>query len=83
MKLVDLLNESDHEVWFHIMPEGGSDFDLWSADYHGGYEPTMEDVEPCLEREIGGDGFFIVERRHPELNNKKVPMICVPLMEDS
>jgi hypothetical protein len=62
------------------MPENGDHFDLWSADYHGGHEPTMEEVGPYLEREIGGDGFFIIERKHPELYNRNVPMICVPLM---
>lgn len=87
MTLQELLDESDHEVWFKIECPGKDPILLWSADYLGWYEPLMKEIgmEGLLEKEIGGDGYYLDVIPHPEEDddNLRVPVICVPLaLED-
>lgn len=83
MTLQELLNESDHEVWFKIERPEKDPILLWSADYHGWYAPLMEEIgmEDLLEKEIDGDGYRLDIIPDPESDdgNLRVPAICVPL----
>lgn len=82
MKLKKLMEEADHEVWFRIMDEGTETvLDVWSADFHGAHEAVMPALKPFLNREIGGDGFYLTIGADPESGRGRVPIIVVPLME--
>lgn len=80
MLLEELLDDSDHEVWFRIVPEKGKPIEIWSADYHGEFGPTMDEVAPFLDMEIVGDGFYVEMTQDPEGGSqRKVPIIVVPV----
>lgn len=82
MKLKTLMNEADHEVWFRIVDEGtGEKLEVWSADFHGAHESVMPELAPFLNREIGGDGFYLTVGADPETGRGRVPIVVVPLME--
>lgn len=82
MNLEKLLNEADHEVWFRIIDEGtGEKLDVWSADFHGAHESVMPALAPLLNREIGGDGFYLTVGANPETGRGRVPIMVVPLLE--
>ena len=82
MKLRKLMEEADHEVWFRIVDEGtGEKLDVWSADFHGAHESVMPALAPLLNREIGGDGFYLKVGVDPETGCGCVPIVAVPLME--
>lgn len=82
MKLERLMNEADHEVWFRIIDEGtGEKLDVWSADFHGAHESVMPALAPFLNREIGGDGFYLKVGADPETERGIVPIVVVPLLE--
>lgn len=82
MKLKKLMDEADHEVWFRIVDGGtGEKLDVWSADFHGAHESVMPALAPFLNREIGGDGFYLTVGANPETGRGRVPIVVVPLME--
>lgn len=74
MTIEDLLNETDHEVWVKIITKKKS-IEVWTADFHGGYDPVLKEIKPFLSKEIGGDGIFIDMFKNPE-GSGKVPMLC-------
>lgn len=80
MKLRTLMDRAFDEVWFCIVSPDGEEHLVWSADYIGGYEPTLEELEPLLDR--GFDEFDLIMRKDPEsdaVNAPEVPMIYVAL----
>lgn len=83
MTLQELLDGSDHEVWFKIFRLGRDPILLWSADYHGWYEPLMEEIglEAMLSTKITEHGYYLDVIPDPESDdgNIRVPVICVPL----
>lgn len=82
MKLEKLMNEADHEVWFRIIDEGtGEKLDVLSSDFHGAHESVMPALAPLLNREVGGDGFYLKVGADPERGRGRVPIMVVPLME--
>lgn len=83
MKLTQLLDESNHEVWFCVVTPDKEEHIFLSSDYHGAHPDVMPELVPLLDREIGD--FDLVIRDDPEkpdvFNADKVPMLWVPLLE--
>lgn len=80
MKLRTLMDRALDEVWFCIVSPDGEEHIVWSADYIGGYERTLEELEPLLDR--GFYEFDLIMRKYPEsdaVNAPEVPMIYVAL----
>ena len=80
MKLRTLMDHSFDEVWFCIVDPNGEEHLIWNADYVGGYEPTLEELEPLLDRRF--EEFDLITRKDPELtavNAPEVPMIYVAI----
>lgn len=78
MKLRDFLNQIYDETWVKIKVSKSKKFDLWMADYIGGYEPVMKDIEPYLDRDIVEEVYTTIED-DPEDEGDKVAVICVEL----
>lgn len=83
MKLRELMDRAFDETWFCIVTPDGEEHYVWNADYLGGYEPTLEELEPLLDREF--DEFELVVRDNPEAedvaNADKVPMVWVGVLK--
>ena len=78
MKVRDILNHLDDEVWVEVVPENGEgkglDLMVWTADWIGGaYWP--EDLNRFLGWEV--DGIRIKMGRSPE-TGKRTPVLVVP-----
>lgn len=74
----DFLNLVYDEQWVRLIFEDkshDSHIDIWGADWIGGYEETLKEVEPYLD--CGVDDMVVREFDDPELDGKKVQMICV------
>lgn len=78
MKLRELLDEAFDETWVRIAKPDGKRVDLWVADYIGGYEPVMDELEPLLDSET--DGEFMLEIDKSPETGKPVPIMVVTLM---
>ena len=80
MKLRTLMDRAFDEVWFCIVDPSGEEHLIWNADYVGGYEPTLEELEPLLDRRF--EEFDLITRKDPEstaVNAPEVPMIYVAI----
>lgn len=83
MKLREFLNQIYDEVWVKIKVSKRKKFDLWMADYIGGYEPVMKDIEPYLDRDIIEEVYTTIEK-NPECEDEDdedamCGVICVEL----
>lgn len=83
MTLGDLMDQAFDETWFCVVTPDGEEHFFWNADYLGGHDETMEELEPLLDREF--DEFELVIRDDPEaqdvFNADKVPMVWVGLLK--
>jgi hypothetical protein len=80
MTLEEFLNITDDEVWIRLtFADDASKPPLmvWGADWIGGYEGTLKEVEPYLEMVV--DDMRIERHAHPELKRRYTPMICATL----
>ena len=64
MTLGELMDQAFDETWFCVVTPDGEEHFFWNADYLGGHEETMEELEPLLDREF--DEFELVIRNDPE-----------------
>jgi len=74
----DLLNIVYDEQWVRLVFDDeshDSHIDVWGADWIGGYEETLKEVEPYLDCEV--DDMVVEEFDHPERDGEKAQMICV------
>lgn len=74
----DFLNLVYDEQWVRLILEDKTDdshIDVWGADWIGGYEKTLKEVEPYLDYEV--DDMVVEEFDDPEHDGEKVQMICV------
>ena len=74
----DFLNLVYDEQWVRLIFEDKSHdnhIDIWGADWIGGYEETLKEVEPYLDYEV--DDMVVEEFDNPELDGEKAQMICV------
>ena len=82
MTLNELMEESDHEVYFCVVTPDEKEHVFLSSDYHGAHPDVMPELEPLLDMEI--DDFDLVIRddpeRHDVMNADKVPMLLVPVV---
>lgn len=77
MKLDELIEAADHEVWFRVTDHRGKRHYFWTADIFGGHRPTLREFGM-----LGGlecDDFSLVMDTDPE-NGGTVPMVDVELM---
>lgn len=83
MTLGDLMDNAFDETWFCVVTPDGEEHFFWNADYLGGHDATMEELEPLLDREF--DEFELVIRKDPEAedvgNADMVPMVWVGLLK--
>lgn len=80
MTLEDLMGAAFDETWFRIETGKKKHIDVWNADYIGGYEPTLEELEPFLGREV--EEFHLKTIKNPERPRSKTPCIFVYLLEE-
>lgn len=75
----DFLDIVYDEQWVKLCfeDEPNKNIDIWGADWIGGYEETLEEVEPYLDYEV--DEMFVAKCKNPESSPKYVQMICVSL----
>ena len=78
LKVRDVLNLLDHEVWVEVLPMGvtvkGLDLMVWSADWHcDQYWP--EDLEGFLDWEA--DDIRVKVGTNPE-THKRTPVLVIP-----
>lgn len=81
MKVKDVLNIVFDEQWLCLTfdKEDGwlknKHIKVWGADWIGGYEPTLKELDPYLECEV--DNMEVAEFDDPEYDGEKAQMICV------
>ncbi len=78
MTVEDFLNVVYDEQWVRLVFDDSSHenhIDVWGADWIGGYEPTLEELEPWLNCEV--DDMVVEENDDPELDGETAQMICV------
>lgn len=81
MKVKDILNIVFDEQWLRLSfdKEDGwlknKHINVWGADWIGGYEPTLKELDPYLNCEV--DDMVVEEFDDPELDGGKAQMICV------
>ena len=78
MTLGNFMNQFFDETWFRITDLKGQVHDIWCADYIGGYEPVMEELDPMLRKTIEDD-VSVEVHTDPEDSRRRVPMVCVQL----
>lgn len=80
----DLLNIVYDEQWVRLCFHNDEDkhIDVWGADWIGGYQPVLDELEPYLDCEV--DDMFVANCKSPEPydGNKRVNMICVTVYTD-
>lgn len=74
MKLKDILNLANDEMWVRI-DNANIDY-IWMADYTGGREETLDELCPFLEYEV--DEFWLETFEDPERGNK-APLMVISL----
>lgn len=85
MTLGTLMDNAFDETWFCVVTPDGEEHLFWNADYLGGHEETMDELEPLLDREF--DEFELTIRKDPEAeaedieNADPVPMVWVGLLK--
>lgn len=79
MKLEDLLDQFDDEIWFCATTPDGVEHLFWNADYIGAHPDVMPELEPLLDREISDDTTVEI-RDDPEHGLSTVPVVCVGLL---
>jgi hypothetical protein len=78
MKLKELLDSLDHEVWLRCAnPDGSELFTVWSADWIGGHGETHKEVEPWLDYEV--DDVAVGNFIDPEYRRSYTSMITCTL----
>lgn len=78
MKLKELLDSLDHEVWLRCANSDGSElFTAWSADWIGGHDETHKEAEPWLDYEV--DDVAIGNFVDPEYRRAYTSMISCTL----
>ena len=80
LKVRDVLNHLDHEVWAEVVPEEGKgkglDLTVWSADWHGDqYHP---DVDKFLDWIV--DDIRVKVGTSPE-THRRTPVLVIPAYE--
>jgi hypothetical protein len=84
MKLRNLMDAAFDETWFRVK-DGDRTVDVWNADYFGGYQPVMDEIEDLLDRDV--DEYYLEIIKDPEASPeypkipKKTPAIVVYLLE--
>jgi len=82
MKLRNLMDAAFDETWFRVK-DGDRTVDVWNADYFGGYQPVMDEIEDLLDRNV--DEYYLEIIKNPEADPeyphipKKTPAIIVYL----
>lgn len=79
MKLRDFLDVWFDETWIRIVKTDRSKIEVWMADYIGGHEPTMEELDPYLDCELD-DNTYLTTGKDPE-TGKRATFVCVELFE--
>lgn len=79
MTVRDLLNIAYDEQWVRLYIDGAESepamIDVWGADWIGGYEVTLKEVDPYLDYEV--DDMVVEEHDDPEYPGERAQMICV------
>lgn len=81
MTLRDLMDATFDETWFCIVTPDGEEHLVWNADYIGGLDETIMELDNVIDCEV--DDIELVIRDDPEkpdvFNADKVPMMWVAI----